>query len=78
MFERDKADLKQFGFEIETLVRPSSFGADDPASTRYRIGKDSNRLPEVVLTPAEGNSLAAGRPAMGARGARHSSCQRRP
>lgn len=53
MFERDKVDLKQFGFEIETLTDPRSFGADDPASTRYRIGKDSNRLPEVNLTPAE-------------------------
>lgn len=53
MFERDKADLKQFGFEVETLMDPSNFGADDPASARYRIGKDSNRLPEVKLTPAE-------------------------
>ncbi|MFE4195054.1 helix-turn-helix transcriptional regulator [Paenarthrobacter sp. NPDC056912] len=53
MFERDKVDLKQFGFEIETLTDPRSFGADDPASTRYRIGKDSNRLPEVSLTSAE-------------------------
>lgn len=53
MFERDKADLKQFGFEVETLMDPGSFGSDDPASARYRIGKDSNRLPEVHLTPAE-------------------------
>ncbi|WP_200846733.1 YafY family protein [Arthrobacter sp. 18067] len=53
MFERDKVDLKQFGFEIETLVDPRSFGAEDPATTRYRIGKDSNRLPDVSLTPAE-------------------------
>lgn len=57
MFERDKVDLKQFGFEIETLTDPRSFGADDPASTRYRIGKDSNRLPEVNLTPAESTVL---------------------
>ncbi|WP_281450153.1 helix-turn-helix transcriptional regulator [Paenarthrobacter nitroguajacolicus] len=57
MFERDKADLKQFGFEVETLMDPSNFGADDPASARYRIGKDSNRLPEVKLTPAEGTVL---------------------
>lgn len=53
MFERDKVDLKQFGFEIETLTDPRHFGVDDPASTRYRIGKDSNRLPDVSLTPAE-------------------------
>jgi proteasome accessory factor C len=53
MFERDKAELKQFGFEIETLTDPRTFGGDDPASTRYRIGKDSNRLPDVSLTPAE-------------------------
>ncbi|MCD4851033.1 WYL domain-containing protein [Arthrobacter sp. AK01] len=53
MFERDKVDLKQFGFEIETLADPRSFGAEDPATTRYRIGKDSNRLPDVSLTPAE-------------------------
>ncbi|MFJ5956289.1 helix-turn-helix transcriptional regulator [Paenarthrobacter sp. NPDC092416] len=53
MFERDKVDLKQFGFEIETLTDPSTFAGDDPASTRYRIGKDSNRLPDVSLTPAE-------------------------
>jgi proteasome accessory factor C len=52
MFERDKADLRQFGFEIET-VTDKGFGSDDPASTRYRIGKDSNRLPVVSLTPAE-------------------------
>ncbi|SDW52575.1 proteasome accessory factor C [Arthrobacter sp. cf158] len=53
MFERDKVDLRQFGFEIETLTDPQNFGVDDPATTRYRIGKDSNRLPEVSLTPAE-------------------------
>ncbi|WP_172325790.1 YafY family protein [Paenarthrobacter sp. CM16] len=53
MFERDKVDLKQFGFDIETLTDPRHFGVDDPASTRYRIGKDSNRLPDVTLTPAE-------------------------
>lgn len=57
MFERDKVDLRQFGFEIETLTDPRSFGADDPASTRYRIGKDSNKLPEVRLTPAESTVL---------------------
>ncbi|MCI0140899.1 WYL domain-containing protein [Arthrobacter bambusae] len=56
MFERDKSDLKQFGFEIETLF-DHGFGADDPASTRYRIGKESNRLPYVQLTPAEGTVL---------------------
>ncbi|MBN9130425.1 MAG: WYL domain-containing protein [Paenarthrobacter ureafaciens] len=56
MFERDKVDLKQFGFEIETLM-DTGFGNDDPASTRYRIGKDSNRLPDVHLTPAEGTVL---------------------
>lgn len=53
MFERDKVELKRFGFEIETLVDHRSFFSDDPATTRYRIGKDSNRLPEVSLTPAE-------------------------
>ncbi|ABM07567.1 hypothetical protein AAur_2182 [Paenarthrobacter aurescens TC1] len=57
MFERDKVDLKHFGFEIETLTDPQNFGADDPASTRYRIGKDSNRLPDVSLTPAESTVL---------------------
>lgn len=57
MFERDKVDLKQFGFEIETLMDPRNFGADDPASTRYRIGKDSNRLPDVSLTTAESTVL---------------------
>ncbi|MBT2587316.1 YafY family protein [Arthrobacter sp. ISL-95] len=57
MFERDKVDLKQFGFEIETLMDPRSFGADDPATARYRIGKGSNRLPDVSLTPAEGTVL---------------------
>ncbi|MFH5877612.1 helix-turn-helix transcriptional regulator [Arthrobacter sp. NA-172] len=56
MFERDKADLKQFGFEIETLFA-HGFGSDDPASTRYRIGKVSNRLPDVKLTPSEGTVL---------------------
>ncbi|MDQ0028217.1 helix-turn-helix transcriptional regulator [Arthrobacter bambusae] len=56
MFERDKADLKQFGFDIETLL-DHGFGSDDPASTRYRIGKESNRLPDVHLTPAEGTVL---------------------
>ncbi|GAA4035937.1 hypothetical protein GCM10023063_20800 [Arthrobacter methylotrophus] len=56
MFERDKSDLKQFGFDIETLL-DHGFGSDDPASTRYRIGKESNRLPDVHLTPAEGTVL---------------------
>ncbi len=57
MFERDKVDLKHFGFDIETVMDPRNFGADDPASARYRIGKDSNRLPDVSLTPAEGTVL---------------------
>ncbi|MBO1269091.1 helix-turn-helix transcriptional regulator [Arthrobacter cavernae] len=52
MFERDKVDLRQFGFEIETIT-DRGFGEDDPASTRYRIGKEANRLPEVKLTSAE-------------------------
>ncbi|WP_226761291.1 helix-turn-helix transcriptional regulator, partial [Arthrobacter sp. SO3] len=52
MFERDKGELRQFGFEVET-VRDKGWGSDDPATTRYRIGKDSNRLPDVSLTPAE-------------------------
>lgn len=56
MFERDKVELKQFGFEIETLTEPG-FGGEDPATTRYRIGKDSNRLPDVSLTPAESTVL---------------------
>lgn len=56
MFERDKAELKRLGFDIETLL-DHGFGSDDPASTRYRIGKESNRLPYVHLTPAEGTVL---------------------
>ncbi|UKA57031.1 helix-turn-helix transcriptional regulator [Arthrobacter sp. FW306-2-2C-D06B] len=56
MFERDKSELKRFGFDIETLL-DHGFGSDDPASTRYRIGKESNRLPYVHLTPAEGTVL---------------------
>jgi predicted DNA-binding transcriptional regulator YafY len=51
MFERDKSDLRQFGFEVETVTE--GWGSDDPATTRYRIGKESNRLPDVSLTPAE-------------------------
>ncbi|MGX9900881.1 hypothetical protein ACW0JT_15245 [Arthrobacter sp. SA17] len=52
MFERDKNDLRQFGFEVET-VTDKGWGSDDPATTRYRIGKESNRLPDVSLTPEE-------------------------
>lgn len=52
MFERDKGELRQFGFEVET-VTDKGWGSDDPATTRYRIGKESNRLPDVSLTPAE-------------------------
>ena len=52
MFERDKGELRQFGFEVET-VTDKGWGSDDPATTRYRIGKESNRLPDVTLTPAE-------------------------
>lgn len=59
MFERDKAELRRHGFEIETLT-DTGFGSDDPASTRYRIGKESNRLPEVTLTPAEWTVLSLG------------------
>ncbi|MCA4131460.1 YafY family protein [Arthrobacter sp. M4] len=57
MFERDKAELRRHGFEIETLT-DIGFGSDDPASTRYRIGKESNRLPDVTLTPAEWTVLS--------------------
>ncbi|MET3947445.1 putative DNA-binding transcriptional regulator YafY [Arthrobacter sp. UYCu512] len=52
MFERDKGELRRFGFEVET-VTDKGWGSDDPATTRYRIGKDSNRLPDVSLTPEE-------------------------
>lgn len=52
MFERDKGELRQFGFDVEA-VTDKGWGSDDPATTRYRIGKESNRLPDVSLTPAE-------------------------
>ena len=52
MFERDKGELRQFGFDVETVM-DKGWGSDDPATTRYRIGKESNRLPDVSLTPAE-------------------------
>lgn len=52
MFERDKSELRHFGFDVETL-QDMGWGSDDPATTRYRIGKDSNRLPDVTLTPEE-------------------------
>lgn len=52
MFERDKADLRQFGFDVET-VTDLGWSEDDPATTRYRIGKESNRLPDVQLSPGE-------------------------
>ncbi|CAN7383990.1 helix-turn-helix transcriptional regulator [Arthrobacter sp. LjRoot14] len=52
MFERDKSDLRQFGFDVETVM-DQGWGSDDPATTRYRIGKESNRLPDVNLTSAE-------------------------
>ena len=52
MFERDKGELRQFGFDVEA-VTDTGWGSDDPATTRYRIGKESNRLPDVSLTPEE-------------------------
>ncbi|WP_427007581.1 helix-turn-helix transcriptional regulator [Pseudarthrobacter sp. H2] len=52
MFERDKSELRRFGFEVETVL-DLGWGSDDPATTRYRIGKESNRLPDVSLTPEE-------------------------
>ncbi|MET3720394.1 WYL domain-containing protein [Arthrobacter sp. UYEF21] len=52
MFERDKNDLRQFGFDVET-VTDHGWSEDDPATTRYRIGKESNRLPDVRLSPGE-------------------------
>ena len=52
MFERDKSDLRQFGFDVETVM-DHGWSSDDPATTRYRIGKESNRLPDVSLTSAE-------------------------
>lgn len=52
MFERDKSDLRKFGFEVETLT-DLGWSEDDPATTRYRIGKESNRLPDVQLGPDE-------------------------
>lgn len=52
MFERDKNDLRQFGFDVETLT-DLGWSEDDPATTRYRIGKESNRLPDVQLGPEE-------------------------
>ncbi|KNH15559.1 transcriptional regulator [Arthrobacter sp. ZBG10] len=52
MFERDKNDLRQFGFDVETLT-DLGWSEDDPATTRYRIGKESNRLPDVQFSPDE-------------------------
>jgi proteasome accessory factor C len=52
MFERDKSDLRKFGFDVETLT-DLGWSEDDPATTRYRIGKESNRLPDVQLGPEE-------------------------
>lgn len=52
MFERDKNDLREFGFDVETVM-DHGWNSDDPATTRYRIGKESNRLPDVELTPDE-------------------------
>lgn len=52
MFERDKNDLRQFGFDVETAT-DLGWSEDDPATTRYRIGKESNRLPDVQLSPGE-------------------------
>lgn len=52
MFERDKNDLRAFGFEIETLT-DLGWSEDDSATTRYRIGMESNRLPDVQLSPEE-------------------------
>ena len=52
MFERDKNDLRAMGFEVETLT-DLGWSEDDPATTRYRIGKESNRLPDVQLDPEE-------------------------
>lgn len=52
MFERDKNDLRVMGFEVETLT-DLGWSEDDPATTRYRIGKESSRLPDVQLGPDE-------------------------
>jgi proteasome accessory factor C len=52
MFERDKNDLRDFGFDVET-VTDLGWSSDDPATTRYRIGKESNRLPDMELTRDE-------------------------
>ncbi|WP_043481638.1 helix-turn-helix transcriptional regulator [Arthrobacter sp. SPG23] len=52
MFERDKSDLRQFGFDVEAVM-DHGWSSDDPATTRYRIGKESNRLPDVNLSSAE-------------------------
>ncbi|WP_426225932.1 helix-turn-helix transcriptional regulator [Pseudarthrobacter sp. DSP2-3-2b1] len=51
MFERDKNDLRQFGFDVEAVT--DTGWEDDSATTRYRIGKESNRLPDVQLSPGE-------------------------
>lgn len=52
MFERDKNDLRAMGFEVETLT-DLGWSEDDPATTRYRIGKEASRLPDVQLGPEE-------------------------
>jgi predicted DNA-binding transcriptional regulator YafY len=52
MFERDKNDLREFGFDVET-VTDLGWSSDDPGTTRYRIGRESNRLPDVELTADE-------------------------
>jgi proteasome accessory factor C len=51
MFERDKNDLRHFGFDVEAVT--DTGWEDDAATTRYRIGKESNRLPDVQFCPGE-------------------------
>jgi predicted DNA-binding transcriptional regulator YafY len=57
LFERDKDDLREMGIPVQAFAEDAFFDLDSGV-TRYRIDRDTYRLPELSFTPEESAVLS--------------------
>lgn len=57
LFERDKDDLREMGIPVQTFIEDTFFDLDSGV-TRYRIDRETYRLPELSFTPEESAVLS--------------------
>ncbi|NMR32222.1 helix-turn-helix transcriptional regulator [Crystallibacter degradans] len=57
LFERDKDDLREMGIPVQTFIEDAFYDLDSGV-TRYRIDRETYRLPELSFTPEESAVLS--------------------